>query len=93
VAFKYNVSDKLKEKLKNFLKKDKRLLVQLHKKIEEVIARDSETIDFYKNLRTPMEEYKRVQVGHFVLIFHVDKKLNEILFQDFDHHDNIYDKK
>lgn len=90
MVFKYNISDKLREKLKILLKKDKHLAMQLHKKIEEVIQRDAETIDFYKNLRSPMEEYKRVQVGHFVLIFHVDKKLNEILFQDFDHHDNIY---
>ena len=47
-------------------------------------------IDHYKNLRYDMREFKRVHVGHFVLVFKFDKINNLILFSDFDHHDKIY---
>ena len=90
MAFSYNLSDELKEKIKTLAKKDKPLSQRLFKKITEVTNRDTETIDFYKNLRFPMEEFKRVQIGSFVLTFTVDKEKNFITFDDFDHHDNIY---
>ena len=37
-----------------------------------------------------MKDSKRVHIGHFVLIFQYDKKIDTIYFDDFDHHDNIY---
>jgi len=37
-----------------------------------------------------MKNSKRVQIGHFVLIFQYKKEENLILFDDFDHHDNVY---
>ena len=40
-----------------------------------------------------MKDSKRVHIGHFVLVFQFDKKTDTILFDDFDHHDNIYRKK
>lgn len=93
MPFSYNLSDELKERVKTLTKKNKPLSEQLFKKINEVISRDSETIEFYKNLRFPLQEFKRVQIGHFVLIFKVFKEKNFISFDDFDHHDNIYNKK
>ncbi len=90
--FSYALSDKLKTIVSTLVKKDKPRAEQLHKKIKEVILRDNETIEFYKNLRSPMQEYKRVQIGHFVLTFKVFKEKNFILFDDFDHHDNVYKK-
>ncbi len=88
--FNYDLSEKLKTKIKALLKKNKPLAEQLYKKMKEVINRDRETIDFYKNLNAPIQEYKRVHVGSFVLLFKVEKEKNFILFYDFDHHDNIY---
>lgn len=90
MTFSYDLSDKLKARLNLLGKKDKTLAIQVFKKIKEVTSRDGETIEFYKNLRVPMQEYKRVQIGHFVLIFKVFKEKKLILFDDFDHHDNIY---
>ncbi len=92
LPFSFDVSEKLKNKMLLLTSKDKSLALKLDKKIKEVISRNAETIDFYKNLRVPMQDYKRVQVGHFVLIFKVFKKDNFILFDEFDHHDNIYNK-
>ncbi len=86
----YDLSDKLKAIVSALVKKDKSLAEQLYKKIKEVTSRDSETIEFYKNLHNPMQEYKRVQIGHFVLTFKFFKDKNFVLIDNIDHHDNIY---
>ena len=71
-------------------KKNKSLYEQILKKIEEII--NNPNIEHYKNLRYNIKDSKRVQIGHFVLVFQFDKTKNLILFDDFDHHDNIYKK-
>ncbi|NYZ77973.1 addiction module toxin RelE [Candidatus Micrarchaeota archaeon] len=90
MTFSYNVSDRLKGKLKLLAKKDKPLALRVIKKIKEVVSRNAETIEFYKNLRAPMQDCKRAHIGNFVLTFKVFKEKNFILFDDFDHHDNVY---
>lgn len=84
----YKISEKLQGIMLKLSKKDKSLYEQLLKKIEEVI--NSYDVEHYKNLRYDMKESKRVHVGHFVLVFQFNKKNNELNFDDFDHHDNIY---
>jgi len=69
-------------------KKDKSLYEQLLKKIEEII--NCADVEHYKNLRYNMKDSKRVHIGHFVLVFQYDKSTDTINFDDFDHHDNIY---
>lgn len=91
MPFKYDVSDELEDTLNKLFKKDKKRYNYVLKKIEEVASRDSETIDFYKNLKHNLKEYKRVHIDKsFVLIFKVFKKEKFILFDRLDHHDNIY---
>ena len=84
----YKFGKKLERFLPKLYKKDRKLYEQILKKIDEIV--NSYNIDAYKNLRYDMKELKRVHVGHFVLIFRHDKNENIILFEDFDHHDNIY---
>ena len=84
----WEISEHLQGVLKKLSRKDKQLHKQLLKKIEEIIT--SYNIDNYKNLRYNMKDSKRVHIGHFVLVFQYNKKTNTILFDDFDHHDNIY---
>ncbi|MEK6910510.1 MAG: type II toxin-antitoxin system RelE/ParE family toxin [Nanoarchaeota archaeon] len=69
-------------------KKDKKLFENLLNKMDEI--RNSHNIEHYKNLRYDLSDFKRVHVGHFVLIFKFDKVNDLILFSDFDHHDKIY---
>lgn len=85
---KLNVSDKLNETLKKVSKKDTLLYERVLKKMKEII--NSDDIEHYKNLRYDMKDSKRAHVGHFVLIFGFDKNIDEISFDDFDHHDRIY---
>jgi len=87
----YDYSDALKKILKKLSKKDKKLFEQILKKIEEII--NNYNVENYKNLRNNLKEYKRVHIGHFVLVFKFIKSENKIIFENFDHHDNIYDKK
>lgn len=86
--YNFGVSEHLQKILNKLSKKNKNLYNQILKKIDEVLH--SENIDHYKNLRWNMKESKRVQIGHFVLIFQYKTEENLILFEDFDHHENIY---
>ena len=91
--FSYDISDELKEIIKKLNKKDKDKSLRIAKKIQEIINNNNETIDRYSNLRYNLKEYKHVHIDKsFVLIFKVFKDKNFILFDKFDHHDNIYKK-
>ncbi len=80
--------EKIISKLK---KKNKKLYENILNKINEII--NNPDIEHYKNLRYDMKEEKRVQIGHFVLVFKYDKREDIVYFDDFDHHDKIYLKK
>lgn len=86
---KFDISKNLEQILVKILKKDKSLYEQIKKKISEIV--NSEDIEHYKNLRYNMKDCKRVHIGHFVLVFRFDKNNDIIIFDDFDHHDKIYD--
>ena len=89
--FEFDISDELKLKIRKLLKKDKKKVEIINKKIKEIINNDNGSIDRYKNLRYDLKHLKRVHIDqHFVLVFKIDKSKNFILFEDFDHHDNVY---
>jgi len=87
-VYNFEVSENLEKKLRKLSKRDNHLYNQILKKINEIIH--SENVEHYKNLRYDMKDSKRVHIGHFVLIFRYKKDENLILFDDFEHHDNIY---
>ena len=76
----------LDEILSKLSKKDKVQFEKVLKKIDDIIH--SGNINHYKNLRKPLNNYKRVHIGHFVLLFRLDKDI--IIFRYYDHHDKIY---
>ncbi|MAH03881.1 addiction module toxin RelE [Candidatus Pacearchaeota archaeon] len=89
---KFEVEEKLHKVLKKLFKKDKKRYEIVWKKITEVV--NNSNIEHYKNLRFPMNNFKRVHIDKsFILIFNHDKIHNKIKFYDLDHHDNIYNKK
>ena len=85
------VSEHLQEVMRKLSKKDKSLYEQLLNKINEI--KKCYDVEHYKNLRYNMKDSKRVQIGHFVLVFQYDKAIDTINFDDFDHHDIIYKKR
>ncbi len=88
---KYKTSKDLDKILSKLQKRDKQLYENVLNKINEVISNPD--IEHYKNLRYNLKEYKRVQVGNFVLVFKYNKEEDMVYFDDFDHHDNIYKKR
>ena len=87
----YKISKLLQKKMQKLSKKDRHLHDQLLHKINEIVSVYG--VEHYKNLHYNLKDSKRVHIGHFVLIFQLNKQRNEILFDDFDHHDVIYMKR
>jgi len=86
---KFDIEEKLHRILKKLFSKDKIRYGIIWKKINEVV--NSSDVEHYKNLKFPMNEFKRVHIdGSFVLIFQYDKKNDKLIFYDLDHHDKIY---
>jgi YafQ family addiction module toxin component len=90
MPYKYKTSKNFDRILERLFKKDKATYEQIINKIKEVI--NSLDVEHYKNLRYNLNDYKRVHIGHFVLVFKLNKTENLIEFSDFDHHDIIYKK-
>jgi YafQ family addiction module toxin component len=70
---------------------------QSQKNIKNKIVEIAKTVEtnpnHYKNLKKPMQKYKRAHVNNsYVLIFRVDEKNKEVIFFDYSHHDSIYNK-
>ena len=91
MPFGYDYSDEVEEALVKIGKKDKTKSEIILKKIEEIVQRNQTTIEYYKNLRNELSDYKRVHVAKsFVIMFKVYKKENFILFDKIKHHDDAY---
>ncbi len=89
----FDLSPQLKGIIEKLLKKDPQRAEVLHKKIRQIIQSDETTIEHYKNLRYGMKNLKRVHIDKsFVLTFEFDKTKKFVLFVDFDHHDNVYQR-
>jgi mRNA-degrading endonuclease RelE of RelBE toxin-antitoxin system len=87
---KYCIEPHLFKLLNKLAKKNKGAYETVMAKIAEIVS--SYSIEHYKNLRYNIKESKRVHIGHFVLVFSYDKEKDMIIFEDFEHHDQIYFK-
>jgi len=86
----YEIQPNLQVIMTKLFKKDPKTRERIIKKINEIINSD---VEHYKNLKHDLKDFKRVQIGEKVLVFKFEKNKNLILFEDFDHHDNIYKKR
>jgi len=84
---KFSIEDNLRKKLGKLSKKDRVLYSAAMKKMDEILS--CEDVSHYKNLKSPMQDFKRVHVrGSFVLIFkYLDGK---VLFFGLGYHDDVY---
>ena len=69
-------------------KKDATLFRALEKKIIQLSQLTYDELQHLKNLKAPMNQYKRVHVGSFVIMFKVEK--TQIILSEFKHHDEAY---
>ena len=54
----FSIEDKLKKLLNKIFKKDRVMYDAIMKKIEEILT--CEDVDHYKNLKKPLQDFKRV---------------------------------
>ncbi len=86
---KFSIEVTLKKTISKLSKRDKAMYNSLMNKMNEILT--CQDVTHYKNLRRPLEEYKRVHIkGSFVLLFKYISSEDKIVFYDFDHHDKIY---
>jgi len=85
----FEIKPELDKKIMKLAKRDKITYEAIMKKIGEIT--NSNDIEHYKNLRYDMKDSKRVHIGSFVLVFSYDKAKDFVSFEEFDHHDKIYD--
>jgi mRNA-degrading endonuclease RelE of RelBE toxin-antitoxin system len=81
-------SDELTRTLKRLKGSDPTLFGRVQKKINQIATFDGVSINHFKNLRRNMSNYKRVQIGSFVLLFRVEE--DTIIFDRLVHHDEAY---
>jgi len=67
-------------------KKDKVSFEYITKKIKEI----RENPYHFKPLRTPMQNFRRVHIGNFVLIYSIDENKKTIIIEKYEHHDIVY---
>ena len=88
---KFSVERPLRKILDKLFKRDHVTYETIMSKIREIV--NCENADHYKNLRSPLQEFKRVHInGPFVLVFRYLPSEDKVEFFDFDHHDDIYSK-
>ena len=82
-------SDEITRKLAKLKKKDPAHYEIVHKKMDWILANPEHR---YKDLHYSMKGISRVHIGHFVLAFRIDTINKIIYFEDYDHHDKIYNR-
>ena len=88
MTFNFVLTPALAKQLDKLFFKDKILAIAVRKKIVQIISLDEVTIQHFKNLRHGLSDYKRVQIGSFILMFKIEG--NTIIFDKFRHHDEAY---
>ncbi|MFH1506033.1 MAG: hypothetical protein ABIE94_03505 [archaeon] len=81
-------SDEIVKKLARLNKKDPFHYSKVRKKMDSILADPTHT---YKFLGHDMKGANRVHLGHFVLVFVIDHEKKVVSFEDYDHHDKIYE--
>ena len=80
-------SEELTKKLAKLKKKDSKRYEIVRDKMNQVLANPEHS---YKNLHYTMKGIKEVHIGHFVLTFTIDHINKVVSFEDYDHHDKIF---
>lgn len=86
--YKDTYSLKIIKELSALKKKDKKQYELLRKMMDKILANPEHS---YKFLHHDLKGIQRVHIGHFVLIFIINHEYKTVSFEDYKHHDEIYD--
>ncbi len=67
-------------------KRDKVSFEYINKKIIEI----RENPHHFKPLKSPMQNYRRVHIGSYVLIYSIEEKAKTVIIERYKHHDEVY---
>ncbi len=84
MAYSFVFSKELEQSLKKLYKKDHLLFKRVKKKIKEIIIQP----EHYKPLKNKLKGFRRAHIGHFVLVYTIQKET--VYFISLDHHDKAY---
>lgn len=84
----YNIEIKkdVERVLKKLAKKDKVSSKYISKKIKQI----KENPYHFKPLRKPLQNFWRVHIGNYVLVYSINEKNNTVVIEKYKHHDEIY---
>jgi len=78
------LSSQFERSMKKLKKKDRKLFLQVQKKLIDIIRNP----EHYKPLRNVLAGYRRIQFGSFVMIYKFEEDIVKII--SLDHHDRAY---
>jgi len=74
--------------LKKLAKKDKISSIYISKKIKQII----ENPYHFKPLKKPLQNYWRIHIGNYVLVYSIDENQKVVIIEKYKHHDEVYKK-
>jgi len=74
--------------LKKLAKKDKISSIYISKKIKQI----RENPYHFKSLKKPLQNYWRIHIGNYVLIYSIDEKRKTVIIEKYKYHDEVYKK-
>lgn len=88
------VNPELIKELDDLKERDYKSYQNIVKKIENIANILELNPDHCKNLKKPLQDYKRVHINRsYVLVFKVDIKNKEMILIAYDHHKKIYGRR
>ena len=72
--------------LKKLVKKDKISSIYISKKIKQI----QENPYHFKSLKRPLQNFWRVHIGNYVLVYSIDEENKTIIIEKYKHHDEVY---
>jgi len=84
--YKIKVRKEAERVLKKLAKKDKISSIYISKKIKEI----QDDPYHFKPLRKPLQNYRRVHIGNYVLVYSIDEKTKTVIIERYKHHDEVY---
>jgi len=67
-------------------KKDKLMSTYISKKIKEIIENPYR----FKPLKKPLQNFWRVHIGSYVLVYSIYEKKKVVVIERYKHHDEVY---
>lgn len=84
--YKLEIRETVDRIFRKLAKKDKVSLRYIEKKINEI----RENPYHFKPLKKPLENYRRVHIGNYVLFYSINERTKTVIIERYKHHDEAY---